>query len=266
MKRHRRHRFRRVQAGRPSGPRPEAPPELQIGQVERLAEALPEGIEDPGFELLLRRIDGAPFFGGNEVTVYFEGRSAFGCHARRGAGGPARGPARVLHLQGRLHRPPVPHRDRGRGQARDQGAGARRRRRLLRDQRRVLGRDGEPRHRGLPLPPAVQEPLVPAVPGPSQDPGRRPRGGLHRRHEHRRGVRLLAPPAQSPGRPGGTPTCGSRGRRPGRWRWSSPRGGSTPAARRSRSIRCRPRPPRRRECGRSSSTRGRSAGRRSPRR
>ena len=45
--------------------------------MERLAEALPQGIEDPGFEILLRRIDGAPFFGGNEVEVYFEGRTAF---------------------------------------------------------------------------------------------------------------------------------------------------------------------------------------------
>jgi cardiolipin synthase len=53
------------------------PPELRIGQVERLAEGLAGGIEDPGFELLLRRIDGAPFFGGNEVEVFFDGRAAF---------------------------------------------------------------------------------------------------------------------------------------------------------------------------------------------
>jgi cardiolipin synthase len=78
MKRHRRHRFRAFQPVlRPALGR-ELPPELRIGQVERIAEALPQGIEDPGFELLLRRIDGAPFFGGNEVEVYFEGRSAFG--------------------------------------------------------------------------------------------------------------------------------------------------------------------------------------------
>jgi cardiolipin synthase len=53
------------------------PPELRIGKVERLAEGLPGGIEDPGFELLLRRIDGAPFLGGNEVEVFFDGRAAF---------------------------------------------------------------------------------------------------------------------------------------------------------------------------------------------
>ncbi len=78
MKRHRRHRFRAFQPVLRPAPGRELPPELRIGQVERLAEALPQGIEDPGFELLLRRIDGAPFFGGNEVEVYFEGRSAFG--------------------------------------------------------------------------------------------------------------------------------------------------------------------------------------------
>jgi cardiolipin synthase len=76
MKRHRRRRryFRPVL--RPA-PGRKLPPELRIGRVERLAEGLPQGIEDPGFELLLRRIDGAPFFGGNEVEVYFNGRSAF---------------------------------------------------------------------------------------------------------------------------------------------------------------------------------------------
>ncbi|MEO6193021.1 MAG: phospholipase D-like domain-containing protein [Thermoanaerobaculia bacterium] len=78
MKRHRRHRFRAFQPVLRPAPGRELPPELRIGQVERIAEALPEGIEDPGFERLLRRIDGAPFFGGNEVEVYFEGRSAFG--------------------------------------------------------------------------------------------------------------------------------------------------------------------------------------------
>ncbi len=87
MKRHRRHRFRHFQPVLHPAPGRKLPPELRIGQVERLAEALPGGIEDPGFELLLRRIDGAPFLGGNEVTVYFEGRSAFGAmrDAVRGA-------------------------------------------------------------------------------------------------------------------------------------------------------------------------------------
>jgi cardiolipin synthase len=78
MKRHRRHRFRRFKAVLHPALGRKLPPELRIGKVERLAEALPGGIEDPGFEILLRRIDGAPFLGGNQVEVYFEGRSAFG--------------------------------------------------------------------------------------------------------------------------------------------------------------------------------------------
>ena len=77
MKRHRRHRFRRFKAVVHPALGRKLPPELRIGKVERLAEALPLGIEDPGFEILLRRIDGAPFLGGNEVEVYFEGRTAF---------------------------------------------------------------------------------------------------------------------------------------------------------------------------------------------
>ncbi|HEY0512346.1 MAG TPA: phospholipase D-like domain-containing protein [Thermoanaerobaculia bacterium] len=77
MKRHRRHRFRRFKPVLRPAPGRELPPELRIGRVERLASELPQGIEDPGFELLLRRIDGAPFLGGNEVEVYFNGRAAF---------------------------------------------------------------------------------------------------------------------------------------------------------------------------------------------
>jgi cardiolipin synthase len=53
------------------------PRELRVGRVGRLAAALPQGLADPGFEILLRRIDGAPFLGGNQVEVYFEGRTAF---------------------------------------------------------------------------------------------------------------------------------------------------------------------------------------------
>jgi cardiolipin synthase len=53
------------------------PPELERRKVERLAQDLPEGVRDPGFETLLRRIDGAPLFGGNEVEVYFRGEDAF---------------------------------------------------------------------------------------------------------------------------------------------------------------------------------------------
>ncbi len=77
MKRHRRHRFRRFKAVLRPAPGRVLPPELRIGSVERLATGLPQGIEDSGFEVLLRRIDGAPFLGGNEVEVFFDGRTAF---------------------------------------------------------------------------------------------------------------------------------------------------------------------------------------------
>jgi cardiolipin synthase A/B len=53
------------------------PPDLQGRKVVRIAQELPEGVRDPGFETLLRRIDGAPLFGGNEVEVYFRGEDAF---------------------------------------------------------------------------------------------------------------------------------------------------------------------------------------------
>jgi cardiolipin synthase len=77
----RRSRPRRLRLFQPRlhpAPGRQLPPELRIGRVERLAEALPLGIADPGFAALLQRIDGAPFFGGNRVEVYFDGRTAFG--------------------------------------------------------------------------------------------------------------------------------------------------------------------------------------------
>ncbi|HEX9945548.1 MAG TPA: phospholipase D-like domain-containing protein [Thermoanaerobaculia bacterium] len=77
MKRHRRHRFRRFQPILRPAPGRKLPRELRVGRVGRLAAALPQGIEDPGFEILLRRIDGAPFLGGNQVEAYFDGRAAF---------------------------------------------------------------------------------------------------------------------------------------------------------------------------------------------
>ena len=62
-------------------PRPFAgrrlPRELRGQNVVRLAQQLPEGVRDPGFEILLRRIDGAPLLGGNEVEVYVRGEDAF---------------------------------------------------------------------------------------------------------------------------------------------------------------------------------------------
>ncbi len=76
MKRLRRRRFRmfrpilRPLAGR------RLPPELRVGKVGRLAAQL-EGLSDPRFETLLRRIDNAPILGGNEVRVFFSGAEAF---------------------------------------------------------------------------------------------------------------------------------------------------------------------------------------------
>jgi cardiolipin synthase A/B len=43
----------------------------------RFAERLPQGVQDPGFEDLLQRIDGSPVLGGNRVDLFFDGKSAF---------------------------------------------------------------------------------------------------------------------------------------------------------------------------------------------
>ena len=53
------------------------PRELRPTRVWRLAEALPRGVRDPEFEVLLRRIDAAPLHRGNAVTVFFDGPTAF---------------------------------------------------------------------------------------------------------------------------------------------------------------------------------------------
>jgi cardiolipin synthase len=45
--------------------------------VGLLSGALPGGIEDPGFEALLSRIDESPFHPGNRVEVFFRGEDAF---------------------------------------------------------------------------------------------------------------------------------------------------------------------------------------------
>lgn len=71
------HRFRRFRPILRPAPGRKLPPELHVSRVGRLAGALPEGLQDPGFEILLRRIEGGPILGGNRIEVYFEGRSAF---------------------------------------------------------------------------------------------------------------------------------------------------------------------------------------------
>ena len=53
------------------------PEELRAQNVWRLAAALPEGVSDPGFPVLLRRIDQAPIVEGNQVEVFFRGDQAF---------------------------------------------------------------------------------------------------------------------------------------------------------------------------------------------
>jgi len=73
-------RRRRFRAFRPF-PRPHVgrrlPRELRAKQVGRLAGSFAEGLRDPQFEILLRRIDGAPVLGGNRVFVFFNGEDAF---------------------------------------------------------------------------------------------------------------------------------------------------------------------------------------------
>jgi cardiolipin synthase len=53
------------------------PRELGTRRVGRLASALPDGVRDRGFEVLLRRIDASPIHCGNAVTLYFDGSKAF---------------------------------------------------------------------------------------------------------------------------------------------------------------------------------------------
>lgn len=53
------------------------PRELRSPYVARLAAALPEGLHDPGFAVLLRRIDQSPIFEGNRVRAFFRGPETF---------------------------------------------------------------------------------------------------------------------------------------------------------------------------------------------
>jgi cardiolipin synthase A/B len=59
------------------GPGRRLPTELRVGNVERLAAALPEGLHDPGFAILLRRIDASPILEGNRVRAFFGGPETF---------------------------------------------------------------------------------------------------------------------------------------------------------------------------------------------
>ena len=70
-------RFRKWRAVvRPAAGR-KLPPELRPEAVGALAAALPEGLRDPGFAILLRRIDQSPILEGNRVQPYFRGPETF---------------------------------------------------------------------------------------------------------------------------------------------------------------------------------------------
>ena len=73
----RRHPFRRWKPFlRPRAGR-RLPPELRVDRVGELAAALPGGLRDPGFSVLLRRIDESPILEGNRVRVFFGGPETF---------------------------------------------------------------------------------------------------------------------------------------------------------------------------------------------
>ncbi len=58
------------------------PRELRAARVGRLARELPLGLDDPGFEVLLRRIDEGPVHQGNQVEVFTRGEDAFAAMRR----------------------------------------------------------------------------------------------------------------------------------------------------------------------------------------
>ena len=53
------------------------PAALRAPHVAAVASTLPGGVRDPAFEILLRRIDGAPLLPAREVEPYFRGHEAF---------------------------------------------------------------------------------------------------------------------------------------------------------------------------------------------
>ena len=169
------------------------PRNLRAGRVGVRARSLPDGLADPGFEALLAEIDDSVVHPGNRIEVYTRGDVAFAAMREAISRRPPGAAGRVLHLARRRHRPGAPGRaGRGGGAGRD-GAGAGGRPRLLRDPGGVLARDDRSGDRDPPLPPPGAAALEPALPGPPEDPGGRPGGRLHRRHEHHGGVRLVPP-------------------------------------------------------------------------
>jgi cardiolipin synthase len=51
--------------------------ELRVDRIGLLAQGLSDGLRDPGFSILLRRIDESPILEGNRVRVFFDGPSTF---------------------------------------------------------------------------------------------------------------------------------------------------------------------------------------------
>ncbi len=81
MRRRRRRRRRWKAVLRPRAGR-RLPRELRAARVGRLARELPLGLDDPGFEVLLRRIDEGPVHQGNQVEVFTRGEDAFAAMRR----------------------------------------------------------------------------------------------------------------------------------------------------------------------------------------
>ena len=165
-------------------------PELRVQNVGRLAAALPDGLRDPGFSILLRRIDESPILDGNRVTAFFQRPADVRGDARGDRQRPADGASRVLHLQGRRDRP-LPSRSARR--AVDRGVAVR----VLADAfGSIATRRGfwkEMRERGIEV--RLFNPLFPQL---FLQPFRDHRKilviddetGVHRRDEHRRRVRV----------------------------------------------------------------------------
>src|SRR5262245_25419571 len=52
------------------------PAELRPARAFAAGEALADGVRDPGFELLLRRIDESPLHAGDRLELFFQGEDA----------------------------------------------------------------------------------------------------------------------------------------------------------------------------------------------
>src|SRR5881396_1040439 len=157
--------FLRPAAGR------KLPPELRADSVGSLAAALPDGLRDPGFQILLRRIDQSPLLEGNRVRACFRGLETF--EAMRAAIDAAR--AEVL-VESYIFKDDATGRSLLETFVRAVDRGVR---------VCVLERDAFSRRGGPALQPALSSSVDAAVSRSPQDPGRGLRHRLHRGDEHR---------------------------------------------------------------------------------